>query len=182
MEKIKFSKNDFNKNLFDINNIFYISCEKYWDGGYEPSAALNEKADFYRIANQFANIIKEIVSATDDTLIIGSEISEKGCLFESWKDLKNYDAYNNLYGLINKKCSYMLNLPDDSNIVDYIVENNFRYFSCIDFYLPKSKAVLQPTCHTELFIYSKNYDLLLPIVKNILQDYQGFYLKKYISE
>ena len=76
----------------------------------------------------------------------------------------------------------MLNLPDDSNIVDYIVENNFRYFSCIDFYLPKSKAVLQPTCHTELFIYSKNYDLLLPIVKNILQDYQGFYLKKYISE
>lgn len=67
-------------------------------------------------------------------------------------------------------------------MVDYIVENNFRYLSCIDFYLPKSKAVLQSTCHTELFIYSENYDLLIPIVENILENYKGFYLKKYVFE
>lgn len=89
MRKLNSIEIDFNKNTFDKKEIYFITCDKYWDGGYEPCADLNEKADFYIIANKFSKVIKEIISALGDTLIIGSEFSEKGCLFESWKDLKN---------------------------------------------------------------------------------------------
>ena len=65
-----------------------------------------------------------------------------------------------LYAKI-KKCS------EDDLIIDCIVENNFRYLACIDLYLPNSKVILQPTCHSELFIYAEDYNKILPVLKEV---------------
>ena len=44
---------------------------------------------------------------------------------------------------------------DDSNLIDLVVESNFNYFSNISLFLPKINIVIQPTCHTEIIIYSQ---------------------------
>lgn len=182
MEKINSSKFIFNRELFNIKEIYCISCDKFWDGGFEQGASLTEKSNFYYLANQFSDIIKSITNDLDECILIGHKFSEKECIFEKWKDLGKYDSFNNLKNYINKKSSYKLVLPKDNEIIDYIIENNFRYFTSIDLYLPKNKVILQPTCHSEVFVYSKNYDILLPAFKAAINNRLGFYFKKGIFE
>lgn len=182
MEKINFNINMFNKSLYELREIYYITCEKYWDGGYSIDAKLSDKLEFYNVANRFSDIIKAIVSNLNDRLIIGAKISETGQMFQNWKDLKRYDAFNNLSNYINKGYYYNLILPDDNCIIDYIIENNFRYLSSIDLYLPKNKVILQPTCHTEVFVYSENYEHINPIINSIIKDFPELMYKKYIME
>ncbi len=179
MKKIKFCDDKFDNLLYDIKTIYCITCDKFWDGGYITDVSLSEKAEFYNIANQFSSIIKSLINTLNDSIIISDKITEHGSMFEHWKNSNKYDCFNNLCNYIKKRNSYSLVLPDDNNIVDYIIENNFRYFTSIDFYLPKNKIILQPTCHTEIFIYSENYEPLIPIIKNILKNYSGFRLEPY---
>ena len=179
MRKIEFNGNSFVEHLYSLTDIYCITGEIYWDGGFQTDATLKDKANFYHIAEQFSKVIKEIITTLGDKAIVGKEISEKPYIFEEWKDIKNYDSYNNLKEYINKKSCYEIILPDDNNIIDYIVEKNFRYFTCIDLYLPKIKIILQPSCHTEVFIYSKEYELVVPEIKEILKDYPEINLKKY---
>ena len=80
--------------------------------------------------------------------------------------MKCYDSYNNLNEQFNKKSNYEINHNDE--IIDYIIENNFRYFSFIDFYLPKYNMILQATCHTEIFIYSDNYKEIIFKIETIV--------------
>lgn len=182
MKKIKFNNSIFNKSLYDLKDIYCITSEKFWDGGYDIDADLSEKAEFYNLTNKFSHIIKDIVTVLDDELIIGAEISENGQMFQGWKDIKQYDAFNNLSNYINKKHYYNLTLPDDSCIIDYIIENNFRYLTSIDFYLPKSKIILQPTCHTEVFVYSENYEKINPTINRIIKNYPELTYKKYVTD
>ncbi len=80
--------------------------------------------------------------------------------------MKCYDSFNNLNEQFNKKRNYEINHNDE--IIDYIIENNFRYFSFIDFYLPKYNMILQATCHTEIFIYSDNYKEIISKIETIV--------------
>lgn len=182
MEKINSDKYNFNRELFNIKEIYCISSEKFWDGGFEQGASLTEKSNFYSLANQFSDIVKSITNYLGECILIGNKFSEKECIFEKWKDLGEYDAFNNLKNNINKKSSYKLVLPEDNEIIDYIIENNFRYFTCIDLYLPKNKVILQPTCHSEVFVYSENYDILLPAFKEAVNNRSGICFKKVIFE
>lgn len=179
MKKIEYKDKSVVENLYKLDNIYYLTSSIYWDGGYQTDATLMDKEKFYHFADLFSSAIKDIIVNFDDKAIVGKEISEKPYIFEEWKDIKNYDSYNNLKEYINKKSCYEIILPDDNNIIDYIVENNFRYFTCVDLYLPKRKIILQPSCHTEVFIYSKEYELVVPKIKEILKDYPEINLKKY---
>ncbi|MGN1131474.1 MAG: hypothetical protein ACI4RL_01110 [Ruminococcus sp.] len=179
MRKIEFSGNSLVEHLYSLDDIYCITSETYWDGGFQTDATLKDKANFYHIAELFSRVIKEIIVTSGDKAFVGNVISEKSKIFEEWKDIKNYDSYNNLKNYISKKGCYEISLPADNNIIDYIVENNFCYLSCIDLYLPKSNIILQPSCHTEVFIYSDDYDLVLPKIKEILKEYPEINLKKY---
>ena len=162
-DKIKFKRKIYKQK----KEIYYITYKKYWDGGFDNDASLSDKADFYRVANLFSDAIKKIVSALNDYIVIGNKFSQKECLFESWTDKKSYDCYNNLKSYIKKNKSYALKCSEDDLIIDCIVENNFRYLACIDLYLPSSKVILKPTCHSELFIYAENYNKILPVLKEV---------------
>lgn len=167
MIKISEDKIKFKRKIYKQKEIYYITYKKYWDGGFDNDASLSDKADFYRIANLFSDAIKKIVSALNDYIVIGNNFSQKECLFESWSDKKSYDCYNNLRSYIKKNKSYALKCSEDDLIIDCIVENNFRYLACIDLYLPNSKVILQPTCHSELFIYAEDYNKILPVLKEV---------------
>ena len=150
MIKISEDKIKFKRKIYKQKEIYYITYKKYWDGGFDNDASLSDKADFYRVANLFSDAIKKIVSALNDYIVIGNNFSQKECMFESWS---------------NK--SYALKCSEDDLIIDCIVENNFRYLACIDLYLPNSKVILQPTCHSELFIYAEDYNKILPVLKEV---------------
>lgn len=167
MIKISEDKIQFKRKIYKQKEIYYITYKKYWDGGFEADTSLSDKTNFYYVANLFSDTIKKIVCGLNDYIVIGNKFSQKEKLFESWKDKKNYDCYNNIKTFIKKNKSYKLNCPEDDLLIDYIVENNFRYLSCIDLYLPTAKVVLQPTCHSELFIYAEDYNKILPVLKEI---------------
>lgn len=170
MIKISEDKIKFKRKIYKQKGIYYITYKKYWDGGFNKDTSLSDKADFYRVANLFSDAIKRIVCTLNDYIVIGNRFAQKECLFESWTDKKSYDCYNNLKSYTKKNKSYALKCPEDDLIIDYIVENNFRYLTCIDLYLSNSKVVLQPTCHSELFIYAKDYNKILPVLKEITEN------------
>ena len=175
MEKVKIKHQLINKSLYNTDDFYFISCKNFWDGGFETSASLEEKYSFYKLANKFSNIIKEILIELKDDVIIGKTISEKSYIFEKWSDINRYDAFMNLTENINKHSHYLINIKNDGNIIDYIVENNFRYLTCIDLYLLNNKIIIQPTCHSEVIIYAENYTKIIPIVQNILKNYNDVY-------
>ena len=64
-----------------------------------------------------------------------------------------------------------MEFPSDNIIIDYIIENNFRYLSCIDIYLEFNQVVFQPTCHSEIIMYigdEKKYSDIKDSVEEII--------------
>lgn len=171
MQRINKKIKDVVHQLYDIKDVYVITSESYWDGGYPIDATLSDKQEFYKYANNFSEIIRKIISTFGDKAFIGKNFSERLSLIAKWKDIKCYDSYNNLLYFFNKKYNYVLN-SNDHDVIDFIVENDFRYFSFIDFYLPKFDFILQPTCHTEIIIYSNNYEKIIPTISEIVSDYK----------
>lgn len=164
--------------LYNLEYYYCISNPVFWDGGFAKDTSLQDKSNFYTLATVFSEITKKIIKSFDNQAIIGKNFCENKKLTEDWSDLSSYDSYNNLFSIIKKSKNYKLALPDDDIIIDYIIENNFRYLTNISLFLPKDEIVIQPTCHTEINIYSKNYPKIIPIIEDILSDYNGFDLKK----
>lgn len=168
----------FDREIYAVKSPYYITYDKFWDGGYQSDASLLEKSEFYHVARLFSDFVKEYISLLDESIIIGSKFSQKEKIFEIWKDKNKYDSFNNLNEYIKKRKTYKIALPKDDKIIDYIIENDFRYLSCIDLYLPKNKIVLQPTCHSEIFVYCKEYHNILPDLKRAVNN-TILSLKKY---
>lgn len=171
MIKISDKAIKFNSKIYNSENYFYITADRFWDGGFANDASLNEKLEFYSLADTFSKTLKQIIAALNDKAIISESCCEKGRYFEKWKGKKKYDSYNTLKHFIKKEKSYLLQLPNDGIILDYIVENNFRCLSCIDIYLQNSRLVLQPTCHSEIIVYyedDEKYDDIRNIVEEIV--------------
>lgn len=166
MNKVNFKDIEKVKKLYHKKGVYVITGEKYWDGGYDIYASLDDKLQFYSYAKKYSDVLKNIIYQFGDKAIIGKDIGEKSDLFAHWKDMKCYDSFNNLNEQFNKKSNYEINHNDE--IIDYIIENNFRYFSFIDSYLPKYNMILQATCHTEIFIYSDNYKEIISKIETIV--------------
>lgn len=43
MDKIKIKHQLINKSLYNTNDYYFISCENFWDGGFETTASLEQK-------------------------------------------------------------------------------------------------------------------------------------------
>ena len=149
----------FNKKLYQ-NEPLYITSEKYWDGGIQTDSPLTEKAAFYLTAERMSAAVKQIVRMYGGEALIGRSFCEHGEVYAKWSDLKCYELFREISGIIKKNKYYMILLPEDEHIIDLIVESNFRYFSYISLYLPKANFILQPTCHTEVLVYSESKDVI----------------------
>ena len=62
-------------------------------------------------------------------------------------------------------------MPKDSNIIDLIVESNFRYFSNIALYFPETDMILLPTCHTEIIVYTSRLNDVITIIETVIERY-----------
>ena len=149
----------FIKELYQMEPL-YITSEVFWEGGIQTDAPLSEKAAFYLLTEKMSAIIKQIVRTYGGEARIGQSFCEHGCVYAKWTDLKNHELFRKLTSVIKKNKCYTISLPEDDSVIDLIVESNFRYFSYISLYLPKVNIILQPTCHTEVLVYSKEKDII----------------------
>lgn len=162
----------FNPEIYQ-NDPIYISSEDCWDGGIRTEDTLQEKATFYMLANQMSAAIKEIISLAGGEAYIGYLLCEYEKIYADWSDLEEHELFRMLSSRIRENKCYQLSLPKDSSIIDLIVEANFQYLSYISFYLPKTKVVLQPTCHTEVLVYSRNTSKTLSVLSGVIKKYCG---------
>lgn len=168
---IKISKRDidFSPEIYTLGQCIYITTDKFWDGGYSNDASLTEKCEFYKLASIFSKTLREIITILNDKVIISESCCQTGRYFEKWKDKSKYESYKTLKHFIKKCC--LLEFPSDNIIIDYIIENNFRYLSCIDIYLEFNQVVFQPTCHSEIIMYigdEKKYSDIKDSVEEII--------------
>lgn len=162
--KDKSIKFQFDDELYQTEPL-YITSEAFWEGGVQTDTSLSEKAAFYLMAGRMSAIIKQIVSVYGGEALIGRSFCEHGKIYAEWSDLKSYELFREISGIIKKNKCYTISLPEDEHVIDLIVESNFRYFSYISLYLPKVSIILQPTCHTEVLVYSKEKDIIETLEK-----------------
>lgn len=158
----------FDKKLYQSQPL-YISSPNYWDGGIQPNSPLVEKAAFYTVAHRMSTIIKEIVLELQESVLIGMGLCEHRQMYAHWSDLESHALFRTVTSVIRKNRYYCLSLPEDGDVVDLIVESNFRYFTHISLFLPKSNIIIQPTCHTEVLVYTTGDKKVMEVLEQIVQ-------------
>ena len=145
----------------------------FWDGGINTDSSLKEKVKFYSISERMSCIIKDIIIGLGEKAFVGKELCENKKLFAEWSDLEKYELFQEISELLKPKQYYEISLPQDEGIIDLIVESNFRYFTHIAMYLPETKLIVLPTCHTELLIYSFCPDKIVGFLDEIITKYSS---------
>jgi len=145
--------------------------------------ALLRKNEFYCLAERMSRIIKDIITEFDEHVLVDKVFCENEKMFADWVDLSKYELFREVSELFKSKQYYEISLPEDDKIIDLIVESNFRYFTYISLYLPKTKLIILPTCHTEILVYSdcsdKIVEVLEPIVAKHSDDKYKIMCKRY---
>lgn len=145
----------FDEQIYQHRPLF-ITSDKFWDGGIRTDSALKDKAEFYSMAEKMSGIVKEIILSLNEEPIIGKPFCEYGEAYEQWSDLNSYELFREVSDRIKENKCYKLSLPEDNDIIDLIVESNFKYFTRLSLYLPVSNIIIRPSCHTEVLVYSQN--------------------------
>lgn len=171
----------FDSRIYHVDPI-YITSEKFWDGGIKADSTLKEKAEFYALSKTMADFIKEVLRAKKENVFIGASMCENHKVYAHWANLKNFELFREIHEIIKRNKHYQLSFPEDNFVIDLIVESNFRYFSYLSLYLPDSEVIIQPTCHTELLVYSKHqnecFETLSAIAKKYSNKFNTIRLKR----
>ena len=114
---------------------------------------------------------EDIMLTLNESVFIGESLCEYENLYEHWSDLNKYELYAEITRKIHPKKHYKISLPKDSNVIDLIVESNFRYFSDIALYFPKSDMILVPTCHTEIIVYTHRLNDVITMIETVIERY-----------
>lgn len=165
----------FNSEIYNSEPIF-ITSEKFWDGGITISSSLSEKAEFYSLANKMSSIVKELFAK--EKIYIADFLCENSTMYFKWRNRKSHGIFRLMNKNLKKGKCYELTVEEDANLIDLIIESNFRYFSNISFFLPNLNIVLQPTCHTEIIVYSLDQtEKAFNILKQISLKYPDIEIK-----
>jgi len=167
----------FDEKIYKIPNPLFITSEKFWDGGISSENSMNDKAEFYALAVKMSECVKKLIFSLDEKIYVGEHYCENKKLYAHWRDLKKIELFRTVSEKIKKKKCYEISLPEDENIIDMIIESNFRYLTHVSLYLPKNNIVIQPTCHTEIIIYTFNNEKVADILAPIVSDYEDIVVK-----
>lgn len=156
----------FEKSVFHCSP-YFITCNTSWEGGVSTDSCLSQKALFYRLAEKMSTLTKCIMLALDEKPFVGKALCENNTMFAQWSNLEEIDIYRHVSGCFKKNKYYELSLPEDEAVVDWVVESNFFYLSYISFFLPKSKIVIIPTCHTEILFFCEDKQKYLDLLHDV---------------
>lgn len=167
----------FNKNIYEIKSPVFITSDDFWDGGIDSTFSLKEKARFYSLADTMSNVLKQFISILNEDIYIGDFLCENKKMYANWSDLKKMELFRIVSKMFKKDQCYKLSLTDDSETIDLIVESNFKYYTYFSLFLPASNIIVQPTCHTELIVYSEKTEYVKGILEKIVESYNNINIK-----
>lgn len=145
------------KDLYDFPN-FMVSTPSWLDDGFDEYCKIEEKIAFYQTVKEITDIIKDIAKNMQTEIVcVGPYL--RGENYCEWRGLNKFDSYNSLKKIIKSKEYKILDLNNDINIISLIIENNFRYFSEICFFLKNPNMLIYPTHHMELIVFSDKIEL-----------------------
>ena len=151
----------------------------WFDGGFSTDCRLSDKSEFYKAAGLFVKFINEIIEKNEETIVyIGTFVKEIKN-YEHWVNLMEYDCFVNFAEHISNDDIKKLHIPKDKVLIDYLVENGMRYLTNTALYLPNSKIVIKPDCHTHLEIFCSDCDNFIKKMSYLfyLDDYKFLELK-----
>ena len=161
----------FNENIYEITVPVFITSNDFCDGGIDSGASLKEKARFYSLAATMSAILKDFISVLNEDAFISDFLCENKRMYAEWSNLKEIELFRIITKAFKKNKCYKLSLTEDSKIIDLIIESNFKYYSFFSLFFPEANIIVQPTCHTELIIYSENTEYVKDIFKKIIKSY-----------
>ena len=170
-------QNIFDNDIYQNNSPIFISSNIFFDGGICSTNSLKEKNEFYCLAEKFSEILKKVILTLNEDIFVADFLCEYEKMYADWSNIKRIELFITISKIFKKKKCYKLTLPEDSNLIDLIIESNFRYLSFFSFYLPKNNIIIQPTCHTELIVYSKKPEEINSLLKDIEKSYNNIEIK-----
>ena len=174
MKKCIFTKNIYEE-IIEKNTFYVIDKNFSTECGFSSDATLEEKQAFYASASKFSDFMKMVIAECNESVYIGKSFTYNVC--HDWSDLTDYDAFNNIKDIISDKCNYKIQLPEDTKVIDYIIENDFRYFTHINFYFKELDLLIEPDCHIQLLCYTDNHNAV-EFIKSILEKFDGLKIVK----
>ncbi len=163
----------FDPSLYESGSPVVITSDKFWDGGIDIAAPLYEKSEFYALAKGMSDLLKKLIADLNEDFYVADFLCENQTLYPSWSDLKSFALFRAVSEIFKKHKCYRLTLKEDSHLLDLMIESNFRYYSYFSLFLPESGTIIQPTCHTEIFIYSEKEDLIRERLTEITEPNSG---------
>lgn len=173
----KILESKFNKKIYEIKPPIFITSDDFWDGGIDSSFSLQEKAQFYSLSATMSNVLKQFISILNEDIYIGDFLCENRKMYAEWSDLKKMELFRIVSKIFKKDQCYRLSLSEDSKIIDLMIESNFKYYTYFSLFLPVSNIIVQPTCHTELIVYSEKTEYVKGILEKIVESYNNINIK-----
>lgn len=162
-------KDRFDSGLYKSDSPVVITSDEFWDGGFDSTASLREKSGFYRLAESMAAVLKKLITDFGEDFYVADFLCENQTMYASWSDLKSFALFRAVSEIFQKNKCYRLSVKEDSDLIDLMIESNFRYYTYFSFFLPASGIIIQPTCHTEIFLYSKQEQSVRERLANIIE-------------
>ena len=129
------------------------------------------------MAATMSDVFNKIVSILIEEIYVADIFCENEKMYAQWSDLKKFELFRIISKTFKRGKCYKLSLLEDSEIIDLIIESNFKYYKHFSLFLPNSGTIIQHTCHTELIVYSENLEYISDILKNILKVYDSIHIK-----
>ncbi len=130
----------------DNNNTLSICVDSFnMEAGFSIGCDVQEKIAFYTGVKAFSDCLREIAGILNEEKVYVGPCCRNESNYYKWKDIKNFDAYNNLRQHLKPYEIKLINISD--RLVDLIIECNFRYFSQIAFYFPENRIFIRPDVH-----------------------------------
>lgn len=185
MEKLK------KKHVKELEHLFFDAAsgkyleicltEQKDECGFNSDSSLDEKGTFYLFATKYRNFLLDVMTSFNEREFIVGTFHPYRKNFIAYSNIKEFDAYNNLHRMIHDKDTVKFEFDEEKAVIDYVLENGFRYFSDTLIYLPATNIFVHADEHCALIVYGhvEKLTLLCEFLTEKYQDTFGAYFFDY---
>lgn len=146
-------------NILESSNAIYVYLDsKYIEAGPSATDSLKKKQFFYEYCDRFKKAVVKIIKANNEKYLIAGKFNNCSSYYHDWSDVKRLENFWVLRQLFHRNIARVFCFPEEHKILDFLIENGFRYLSNIYLYLPKSNLLLRFECHSQIIIYTTQVD------------------------
>lgn len=149
----KWTKRD---DLYNYDS-FLVSNRNFLPEDIETKQTLEQKATFYKGADEALNIFLKVAELSGDSVACAGAFFN-GENYYDWKDRRKFEVYQSLNKAIGNRKNVLIDIDVDIVILGDIFVGGFKYISKIGLFLRKANALVVPTHNMELLVFSNTLE------------------------